>query len=229
MKLGLLQCDHVADNLLHLNGDYDAQFTKLLPGFDWRYYDLMAGQFPESLDECDAYLCTGSKHSVYEDIDWIHRLEKLVQAIYAARIPFVGVCFGHQMMAQALGGKVQKADCGWCVGVHTFKLVQRESWMQPFQAEFSLLMSCQDQVLALPPNSTILAKAADCPVGMYRVGERMLGMQAHPEFSVAYMEALLRQRKERIGTAVTDRALESLTVMQDVELIAGWIRQFTSS
>ena len=229
MKIGLLQCDHVAEHLLYLNGDYDTQFTKLLPGFDWRYYDLTAGRFPESLDECDAYLCTGSKHSVYEDIDWIHRLKKLVQTIHAARIPFVGVCFGHQMMAQALGGKVQKADCGWCVGVHTFEVVQREGWMQPFQAEFRLLMSCQDQVLALPPNSTILAKAADCPVGMYRVGERMLGMQAHPEFSVAYMEALLRQRKERIGTEVTDRALESLTIRQDFELIGGWIRHFTAS
>lgn len=226
MKIGLLQCDHVAGHLLHLNGDYDEQFTRLLPDFEWHFYDLTSGQFPASLDECDAYLCTGSKHSVYDDIDWIHRLKKLVQDIYAERIPFVGVCFGHQMMAEALGGKVNKAACGWCVGVHSFKIIQREAWMVPFQPVFNLLMSCQDQVLKLPSGSTVLAESADCQVGLYRVGDRMLGMQAHPEFSVAYMGALLEERREGIGPEKADAGLASLATFRDTGLITNWIREF---
>ena len=226
MKLGLLQCDHVADHLLHLNGDYDEQFTKLLPGFEWVYYDLTAGQFPLSLEECDAYLCTGSKYSVYDDIDWIHQLKQLVREIYEQQIPFVGVCFGHQMMAEALGGKVQKGSCGWCVGVHRFQVIQREAWMEPFQSEFNLLMSCQDQVLELPPDSTVLAETADCSVGMFRVGERMLGMQAHPEFSVAYMRALLEGRRARIGGEKVDVGLQNLNKKLDNILVAAWSLKF---
>ena len=99
MKIGLLQCDHVAESFLHLNGNYDQQFTQLLPGLDWTYYDLTAGKFPTSLDECDVYLCTGSKYSVYDDIPWIHQLKELVRALYQQQKPFVGICFGHQMMA----------------------------------------------------------------------------------------------------------------------------------
>lgn len=229
MKLGLLQCDHVAEHLLHLNGDYDEQFTKLLPGFDWTYYDLTAGQFPLSLEECDAYLCTGSKYSVYDDIDWIHRLKQQVRDIYKKQIPFIGVCFGHQMMAEALGGKVQKGGCGWCVGVHRFQVIQREAWMEPFQSEFNLLMSCQDQVLELPPDSTLLAQTADCQVGMFRVGERMLGMQAHPEFSVAYMEALLEGRRVRIGREKVDAGLATLETSQDSEQTSIWCQNFFKS
>lgn len=229
MKIGLLQCDHVAGHLLHLNGDYDEQFTRLLPNFDWHYYDLTSGQFPGSLGECDAYLCTGSKHSVYDDIDWIHRLKKLVQAIYAQQIPFVGICFGHQMMAEALGGSVNKAACGWCVGVHSFKVVRREDWMVPFQPEFNLLMSCQDQVLELPPDSTILAESVDCQVGMYRVGERMLGMQAHPEFSTEYMEALLGERRARIGPERADAGLASLATPPGTNSIINWVQKFILS
>ena len=226
MKLGLLQCDHVAGHLLSLNGDYDEQFTNLLPNFDWHYYDLTAGQFPAALEECDAYLCTGSKHSVYDDVEWIYDLKDLVAEIYAREIPFVGVCFGHQMMAEALGGKVNKATCGWCVGVHTFQVLQREDWMVPYEPEFNILMSCQDQVLELPPNSTVLAQTTDCSVGMYRVGERMLGMQGHPEFSVDYMRALMEGRRERIGAEKIDFGINSLSNNLKTSIIPSWISSF---
>src|SRR5690606_23965151 len=98
----------------------------LLPGFDWAFYDVVNDHFPESADECDAYICTGSRYSVYDDMPWIKELKHLVQELYQLQIPYIGVCFGHQMLAEALGGKVEKAAAGWCVGVHTFRVLQRE-------------------------------------------------------------------------------------------------------
>lgn len=226
MKIGLLLCDHVTDHLLHLNDDYDRQFTELLPGFDWVYYDLTQGEFPADPEECEAYICTGSKYSVYDDIPWIHQLKELVRRIHAAEKPFIGVCFGHQMMAEALGGRVAKAAVGWCVGIHDFRLVRQEAWMKPFHPEVSLLMSCRDQVVQLPPDSVLLGEATDCPVGIYRVGERMLGIQAHPEFSRSYARALMEIRRERIGEEKVRAGLASLATVPDRELLAGWMEAF---
>lgn len=226
MKIGLLLCDHVSDHFLHHNGDYDRQFSELLPLFDWTYYDLTAGHFPTSLEECDAFICSGSKYSVYDEVDWIIELKFLVKEIFRQGKPFVGVCFGHQMMAEALGGEVRKASCGWCVGVHTFRLIRRENWMKPFHREVNLLMSCQDQVLALPPDSVLLAETADCRVGMYRVGERMLGIQAHPEFSVAYSRELMMARQEKIGAEKVKEGIDSLDKALNSKLLADWIYNF---
>lgn len=227
MKVGLLQCDHIADRFRPITGgDYDHLFRRLLPDLEWVVYDVVNNVFPGAIDECDAYICSGSVHSVYEDIPWILRLKSLVRQLYDHQKLFIGVCFGHQMMAEALGGKVGKADGGWCVGVHTFEVIEREDWMVPFQPKFNMLMSCQDQVLTLPPESTVLARTADCPVGLFRVGERMLGMQAHPEFTKAYARALMEGRRERIGADRVEAGLGTLALGLDSDDISNWLLEF---
>lgn len=227
MKVGLLLCDHVGERFRPITGgDYDHLFYHLLPELDWQVYDLTQEQFPDHIDDCAAYVCSGSVHSVYEDIPWILRLKSFVRDLYDRHKPLVGVCFGHQMLAEALGGKVGKGACGWCVGVHTFEVVHPENWMKPRQMEFNLLMSCQDQVLALPPDSTILARTADCSVSMFRVGDQMLGLQAHPEFTKGYAQALLEVRRERIGAGRVEAAVGSLEMGLDGGLMGKWIKQF---
>lgn len=226
MKVGLLECDHVLDKYRPVAGDYRDMFPALFPELDFTLFDVCNNHFPASVDDCDAWICTGSKYSVYDDIDWICQLKAFVKELYESGKPFVGVCFGHQMLGEALGGKVQRAAVGWCVGAHTFEVTQRESWMTPFQPTFDLLMLCQDQVQVLPENSTVLARAADCPIGMFRVGERMLGIQAHPEFAPEYVGAVLPDRIERVGVEKTERALQSLERPLHRKLIAGWVEQF---
>ncbi|AEI48827.1 glutamine amidotransferase-related protein [Runella slithyformis] len=234
MKVGLLECDHVREEFRPIAGDYrdmfPALFMPLAPDWEFVFYDVANGHFPASVEECEVYLCTGSKSSVYDDEPWIHALKAFVQQIYAQQKIFLGVCFGHQMLAEALGGKVQKSAVGWCVGIHEFTLEKpMPAWANPSQERINLLMMCQDQVHQLPPDSTVLASADDCPVAMFRVGERMLGVQAHPEFPVLYEEALMRSRVERIGVEKTAKGLESLSLPLHGTLMAQWMAAFVKS
>jgi GMP synthase-like glutamine amidotransferase len=224
MRLGLLQCDHTLESVRHIAGDYDAMFANWLPA-EWKVYDLTTGEAPRDLNECDAYITTGSKASVYDDEPWIHQFAALTQRIHAAGVPFLGVCFGHQMMGHALGGRVAKSPNGWGIGVHTFTISKHEAWMQPATASINVLMSCQDQVLDLPPGAEVLGGNAHCPVGIFRMG-RMLGIQGHPEFTPAYAEALLHLRRERIGTERVDKALVTLHTPLHPELLATWTTNF---
>lgn len=238
LKIGLLECDHVREDFRHIAGDYRDMFPALFQPFapDWEFvfYDVVNGHFPSSVDECEAYICTGSKSSVYDDEPWIHSLKFFVQQLYEQQKIYLGVCFGHQMLAEALGGKVQKSAVGWCVGVHEFKMQwvvgdgQRKNWMKPPQERLNLLMMCQDQVHQLPPNAEVLATGADCPVAMFQVGTRMLGIQAHPEFPVDYEEALMRSRIERIGLEKITKGLESLSQPLHSNLMAQWMVAFVN-
>ncbi len=233
LTIGLLECDHVRPELRHIGGDYremfPALFSKVSPGIRFRFYDVINGVFPTSADECDGYLTTGSSFSVYDDVEWIRDLADFVRKLYETRTPYAGICFGHQMLGYALGGKVYKSAGGWCVGVHELTMESRESWMKPYQDKLSLLMMCQDQVMELPENAVRLASAADCPNAMMRVGPAMLGIQAHPEFPPAYDRALIELRKERIGEEKAAGGIGSLILQTDEITVAGWIVNFFSN
>ena len=231
MKIGLLECDHVRQEFQHIAGDYRAMFPALFKKFtlDWVFYDVINGQFPASVHECDAYICTGSRFSVYDPEPWIDRLKTFVQALKKAQRPFVGVCFGHQLLAEALGGKVEKAAVGWCVGSHEFQIVSHETWMQPPQASVYLLMMCQDQVQQLPEGAKVLAATAECPVAIMQIADFMLGIQAHPEFTTDYEAALINARTERIGQKKAEATLQTLTQKTDNELVANWIMDFVKN
>ena len=226
MKVGLLECDHVAEKYRSISGTYPQMFAELLPDVEFVNFDVINGHFPNTVDECQAYICTGSKYSVYQEIDWIENLKGFVAELYQHQKRFVGVCFGHQLLAEALGGKVLKNGYGWNVGIHPFEILSQEQWMTPFKQQIQLLMMCQDQVVSLPKNAKLLAKADDCSVGIFKVGESMLGIQAHPEFSKQYEKFLMLDRIDRIGPEKVKKAIQSLENAPDKDLIASWILNF---
>jgi GMP synthase-like glutamine amidotransferase len=224
--IGLLQCDHVLPEFARISGDYDDMFRRWLPA-DWRVYDVTRGERPDDVFECDAYVSTGSRASVYDREPWLQDFASLVRTLHEAQRPLLGVCFGHQMIAHALGGLVTKCVRGWSIGVHTFEVAVREPWMEPPVDRIGVLMSCQDQVERLPPGATVLAGNEHCPVGMFRVGS-LLGLQGHPEFSVPYAQALAEYRRDKIGDERMNAARSTLGHPTHSELIRSWAEKFLS-
>ncbi len=230
MNIGLLQCDHVAERFQHSAGDYPAMcgalFQRHAPQITLTPFAVCDNEWPSTLDECDAYITNGSRFSVYDDVPWIHRLKEFVRQLHDAGKPYVGICFGHQMLAEALGGSVAKAPAGWGVGVHAMEVTQMEAWMQPPQRQCHLQYMHQDQVLQLPAHAVVLGSSAHCSVAMFRVGQHMLGIQAHPEFTADYSRALLHDRRARIGDERTQQALDSLSRPADEAVVVQWIAAF---
>lgn len=230
MRIGILQCDTVREDLQPEFGDYPDMFRRLLhradPDLEFRIHNLTQGQSPASLDECDAWLFTGSKWSVYDDDDWIARAHELAQRLYAAKRPTIGICFGHQLIAHALGGRVDKAPAGWGVGVHTTRLLGRRAWMQPERRSLSLVVSHQDQVMELPPGAELLAGHEFCPYDILQIGEHVLTFQGHPEFPKEYSRATMEQRRGLVGEAAYREGMASLSAPIEEEVAAAWILRF---
>jgi GMP synthase-like glutamine amidotransferase len=225
MNIGLLECDDVVGRFPQVKGGYREMFAALLPDAKFRYYEAHGGVLPASPTECDAWLCTGSKYSVYDKDAWIQNLAAFIRGLDGKR-PFVGICFGHQMLAHALGGTVAQASQGWGVGVLPVEITHREAWMEPARAEVRIQHMHADQVQKLPPGAVVLGRSAHCPVGMFRVGETMLGIEGHPEFTAEFAEALIRRRRERIGPERSDAALKTINAPTDGSLVGRWIARF---
>lgn len=225
MKIGLLVCDYVKAEYQAVYGTYPEMFQALFPDYELEIYRVHQGDFPENVTDCNIYMATGSSHSVYENLEWIHQTKVFIQELYKANRYFIGFCFGHQLMAEALGGKVEKA-AGWCVGVHKFEVFHFKHWMRPAKSQVNFLMMCQDQVVQLPPNAIRLAGSEYCPNAIIQVGERMFSIQAHPEFSTAYDQALMESRVERIGEEKVTEGIASLTKPIDVALFRAWVAHF---
>ena len=231
MRVGLLECDHVDDRNRGIAGDYADMFADLLgrvdAGVELRAYDVSgAGELPADPGECDAWLCTGSRRSVYDDVDWIHALSAFLRDVHRAEAPFVGICFGHQLLAHALGGRTARAEGGWGAGAHQLDIVRAESWMDPSLPDPTLLFMHQDQVRQVPDGAVVLACALHCEIAAFRVGTTMLGIQPHPEFQPAYLSALLDDRVGRIGDEGVAAARRSLERPTDEDVVARWIVNF---
>ncbi len=232
MRIGLLVCDHVNAEFQPLVGDYPDLFANLLKPaaqeMELVIYDLTQGQFPADVHECDGYISTGSRYSVYDEVAWIHDLSAFVRELHAEEQKFVGICFGHQMIAHALGGEVKKTERGWGMGVKAVEIDHPQAWMQPALPAYNLLLSHQDQVETLPPDAVVIGSNTHCPNSMIAVGEHFLGIQAHPEFTTRYAEALYCSRVERIGQEKVETALATLNTPLDTLTMARWMAEFLS-
>ncbi len=189
-------------------------------------FDIMAGNYPDNPADFDGYVVGGSSASVYDDLDWVRKLASYYRELQAAGSKLVGICFGHQMLAHALGGETIKSPKGWGIGVHSFEIYEQQEWMTPGLDGFNVLLSCQDQVVKMPENGKLLAGNEFCNVGMFRVGGNMLGIQGHPEFLPSFSEALMDARTDRIPAETIAVAKATLDQSRNTKELATWILNF---
>lgn len=232
MRIAILQTDHIADAVQDRFPDYPEMFQRVFArvdaGLEWCEYDVQIS-LPDSID-CDAYLITGSRHSVYDDLPWISDLVEFLRAALARGAKIVGICFGHQLMAHFFGGRTEPAAVGWGVGVHRQDVIKQQSWMRDGEAEsraaVSLLCSHKDQVIHAPDDAEIFLSSEFCPIAGFTLGDRVITVQGHPEFTKAYSGALLEIRRELLGEAVYGSGKLSLEQPTDEDLMARWIVNF---
>ena len=204
MKIGILQTGHIPANLADQFEDYGGMFRQLLEGhdFDFAIYPVVDGIFPASVTDADGWLITGSKHGAYEDFPWIAQLENFIRDTYADGRPLIGICFGHQIVAQALGGKVEKFVGGWTVGHTEYDLAGEQIALNAWH---------QDQVTELPPEASVIGTSETCANAMLRYGDSILTLQPHPEFGAAFIRGLIDTRGEGVVPApLLKRALNQL-------------------
>ena len=227
MKIAILETGKPPGDLAERFGDYPAMFRDLLgEGFETGSFDVAAGDFPAKVEDHAGYLITGSPAGVYDELPWIAELATFIKRA-KGRARLVGICFGHQAMAEALGGHVEKSDKGWGVGLHAYPIVRREPWMDDV-AMISAPASHQDQVVLQPPGTEVIASSVFTPyAGLAWRDGGAVSFQFHPEFSPDYAKALIAERHDR--TPDPDAAIASLDAPNDNARVGEWIRRFLAS
>lgn len=228
MKLAILETGAPPDGTREQFGDYPAMFRRLLGegAHDYTTFDVAAGEYPTSVTDYPVYLVTGSSAGVYEPLPWIAPLKDFLVSA-KGRAALVGVCFGHQVMAEAFGGKVIKSPKGWGLGLHSYQVRDGRDWMDPAPA-IAAAASHQDQVVELPPGASVIAANAFTPYGMLAYGDQpAISLQLHPEFDPPFAQALLAARRGTLlSEPQTDAAIASLEAPNDRLRIGGWIERF---
>lgn len=230
IRIGVLVAGEPPEELRGKYADYGEMARALLATgeaeLEFTSYAVRNDEFPASADAHDAWLITGSRFSAYDDLPWIKRLAAFIRELDARRRPLIGICFGHQLIAEALGGKVERARAGWGVGVHAWHIDKPASWMDGVAGDFALVASHQDQVTQLPPGAERIAGSDFCPIAMYHIGDHVFAMQAHPEFTRQYSRELMEVRRGLIGDERIDRGMASLQHEVDADTVAHWMLKF---
>lgn len=227
MKLGILETGAPPARLRERFGDYPSMFQALLgDAVLATAYDVAHGVLPQAVDEQQAFLITGSAAGVYDTLPWIAPLTDFLRQA-KGKTPLVGVCFGHQVMAQAFGGQVIKSPKGWAIGLNRYDVERGEAWMDAAET-IAIPASHQDQVVRLPPDATVNLASTFTPyAGLTYADGLSISFQGHPEFDPAYAAALIEARRGKTYDEETaDAAIEGLRRPNDRDRVGGWIRTF---
>lgn len=233
MKIGILDCDEIAPELVEDFPNYASMFRDLLAKTslasqdpEFVSYKACHGVLPADVSECDAYLISGSKTGVYDDVPWREPLRACVKAIFDANIRVVGICFGHQLLADVLGGKAEKSDKGWGIGaIEHAKTAQSEPF-DNMPESLTLLFSHQDQVTKLPDGAERIYGSDFCENGAFYIPGKVLAFQGHPEFTNEYSDRLMRLRRDRYPAARYEEGIASIGTETQENLVAEWMMQF---
>ena len=233
MKLTIIQAGDVPAPLRPDFGAYPPMFMRMFGeagfGFDYDTVPIYDGApFPDPT-ALEGIVITGSAAGVYEDHAWLPPLRDFIRGAYAADTPMLGICFGHQIMADALGGDVRKSEKGWGLGRHTYAVKNRPGFLATDLPALSIGCSHQDQVIVPPRDAEVFLASDFTPNAglVYRNG-KAVSLQPHPEFLDNYTLALAELRRGKAPDAVVNTAVASLAQESHAPDMAGWLGGFLS-
>lgn len=232
MKAAIIQCDSVLSEFVTEFGTYTDMIKRMLDSaaanISYQVFDAQQFEYPDKLDAYDFFITTGSKADAYGDCPWIKQLIRFVRRLDEAKKKLIGICFGHQIIALARDGLVEKSPRGWGVGVAKNRVVAHPQWMQERKSELNMLVSHQDQITRLADDALVIAASDFCPFFMVQWEQHFLGIQGHPEWLAGYSRALMNHRRHILGDTRTDAGLASLTTAPDNALFTRWIMDFVA-
>lgn len=225
LRLGLLLAGETPDALASAAppGGHAGFYFRWLDGAaDITVVRALNGEIPEDPDAQDGWIVSGSVSAVYENHAWIPPLRNFLRRAAETR-PLLGICFGHQLLAETFGGRVEKAAVGWGAGVHRYAATATPGWLGDRKA-LTMIAMHQDQVVTPPQGAVVHAGSDFCPVANFSIGPRVLGVQGHPEFDIGYLEALLDYRADRLSADADAAARASLAETPDAlrDDLIGW-------
>lgn len=234
-RIALLVAGYVDTRLLGQHGDLPTMYKKFfytnVPDVAWQIesFNVYQGHFPTA-NEFDAFVITGSRYSVNDDLNWIRQLEDFSRTQIADGLPIIGFCFGHQLLAKALGGTVEKYEFGANVGLSRVNIVSKPAWLAGLYVHPSLVVLANhaEQITHLPKDAEIIAASDECPIQIFQKGNNVLGFQFHPEYEIDYQEALMARNTGLEPKQLLDARRRNATLSRNDRQIARWIKQFIS-
>lgn len=196
MKINLLICDWFEGLLPPFVASFPQMFVSLFAKASGgkaqcTVFDASRGQLPQATRPDELYVITGAMASAYDNLPWISLLKDFIRQARADNIALAGVCFGHQLIAQALGGSVERSPNGWGAGIRASKIVATEALRYFPEGELRLFYNHNDQVVRLPEGATRIATSSFCTNEAYTIGKRIVCFQGHPEYTAAYERHVL--------------------------------------
>jgi len=234
MKLTIIETGLPPETLRADWPTYPAMFEALISqvddSFTYETISLVQGAPLPDPTTLDGVIHTGSAYGVYDDVAWMPQLMDFIREAAEVKTPQFGVCFGHQAMAQALGGRAEKSDKGWGLGRHAYETPHRPDWMASGPESFTLAVSHQDQVTAIPEGTLVTARSDFCEyAGLAYESSPSASFQGHPEFDAGFCSALHESRRALIGDELVDAALESFAQPLTRVPVARWMADFFKS
>ena len=217
-RINILLCDTFPGRLPSFIPNYESLFFDLFAAVCEqaipRVFQLWLSELLSEINCGELYIIPGSLDSAYDDKPWIVALMQWIEKAYSRGAKMMGVCFGHQLIARALGGEVSKYDGGFGTGIRASRVLDDD--MKPYfpQGKMHLLYSHHDQVMRLPQGATRCATSDFCENESFRMGTQVITFQGHPEFTVAYSRHLLTNCSDDIDEQVRQAGLQSLDRLQ---------------